>query len=190
MELAARRIASVCEKDASSDCKIIVEKSTVPVKTADAIEKIMTPRSKKSGCPRVDFQVLSNPEFLAEGTAIRDLQNPDRVLIGGVDTPQGREAVAYVKAVYESWVPSDRILTTSVWSAELTKLAANAFLAQRISSINSISAVCERTRACVTRIAGYSAIGGDITHRHVSSEARWCTFSPTTISKESRYVVS
>lgn len=152
-ELAARRIAAVCKADAATTHKIIVEKSTVPVKTADAIAKIMT-----SSCPTVDFQVLSNPEFLAEGTAIRDLQNPDRVLIGGAETAQGHEAVQYVASVY-SWVKREQIITTSVWSAELTKLAANAFLSQRISSINSIAAVCERTHASVEEVA--HAVGTD-----------------------------
>ena len=154
-ELAARRIAAVCVRaDNPHAHKIIVEKSTVPVKTADAIQAIMT-----ASCTSVDFQVLSNPEFLAEGTAMRDLDKPDRVLIGGAQTPQGRLAVEALSRVYQSWVPSDRILTTSVWSAELTKLAANAFLAQRISSINSISAICEQTRASVTEVA--HAIGTD-----------------------------
>ena len=125
IELAARRIAAVTSAaDATDTHKIIVEKSTVPVKTADAIAKIM-----QSGCPTVDFQVLSNPEFWPR-TAVRDLQNPDRVLIGGADTLQGRAAVAYLAGA-AAWVPRDRVLTASVWSAELTKLAANAFLAQR-----------------------------------------------------------
>lgn len=153
-ELAARRIAAVCAKDFASH-KIIVEKSTVPVKTADAIGHIMCAEA-----PNVDFQVLSNPEFLAEGTAIRDLQTPDRVLIGGASSAQGQAAINYLVDVYTSWVPRDRVLTTSVWSAELTKLAANAFLAQRISSINSISAVCERTCASVSEVA--HAIGTDV----------------------------
>ena len=152
-ELAARRIADVCARGTATH-KIIVEKSTVPVKTADAIGKIM-----RSGCPGVDFQVLSNPEFLAEGTAIRDLTRPDRVLIGGGSTPQGQAAIACLADVYAMWVPRERILTTSVWSAELTKLAANAFLAQRISSINSISAICEQAYASVNEVA--DAIGTD-----------------------------
>ena len=152
-ELAARRIAAVCARKQQTH-KIIVEKSTVPVKTADAIGKIL-----RAEAPGVDFQVLSNPEFLAEGTAIRDLRTPDRVLIGGSSTTQGQSAVEYVSKLY-SWVPANKILTTSVWSAELTKLAANAFLAQRISSINSISAVCEQTCASVGEVA--HAIGTDV----------------------------
>lgn len=152
-ELAARRIAQVCSAHDATH-KIIVEKSTVPVKTADKIKEIMM-----AGCSNVDFQVLSNPEFLAEGTAIRDLKNPDRVLIGGSDTPQGRAAVEYLADIYRKWVDESRIITTSVWSAELTKLAANAFLAQRISSINAISVVCEKSRASVKEVA--HAIGSD-----------------------------
>ncbi|CAL9100355.1 unnamed protein product [Musa textilis] len=140
-ESAARMIADVSRSD-----KIVVEKSTVPVKTAEAIEKILTHNSKG-----VNYQILSNPEFLAEGTAIQDLFRPDRVLIGGRETPEGRRAVQTLKDVYAHWVPEDRILTTNLWSAELSKLAANAFLAQRISSVNAISALCEATGANVPR---------------------------------------
>ncbi len=153
-ELAARRIAHACSTDDKKQ-KIIIEKSTVPVTTADKISEIM-----KAGCTTVDFQVLSNPEFLAEGTAIKDLQNPDRVLIGGSNTPQGIAAVEYVAGIYKNWVNDERIIRTSVWSAELTKLAANAFLAQRISSINAISAVCEQAHASVKEVA--HAIGTDV----------------------------
>ena len=128
--------------------KIIVEKSTIPVKTAESILAILAANARG-----FRFQVLSNPEFLAEGTAISDLQNPDRVLIGGERTPGGDEAVKTLAEVYASWVPRDRIITTSLWSSELSKLVANAFLAQRISSINSISAVCEATGADVDEVA-------------------------------------
>lgn len=128
--------------------KIIIEKSTIPVKTAESISAIL--KANNSG---VRFQVLSNPEFLAEGTAVADLQNPDRVLIGGERTPEGDAAVGALVEVYASWVPRDRIITTSLWSSELSKLVANAFLAQRISSINSISAVCEATGADVDEVA-------------------------------------
>ena len=128
--------------------KIIVEKSTIPVKTAESILAILAANARG-----FRFQVLSNPEFLAEGTAISDLQNPDRVLIGGERTPGGDEAVKALAEVYASWVPRDRIITTSLWSSELSKLVANAFLAQRISSINSISAVCEATGADVDEVA-------------------------------------
>ncbi|URD91989.1 UDP-glucose/GDP-mannose dehydrogenase family, NAD binding domain [Musa troglodytarum] len=148
-ENAARMIADVAKAD-----KIVVEKSTVPVKTAEAIEKILIHNSRG-----VNFQILSNPEFLAEGTAIKDLFNPDRVLIGGRETPEGKKAVQALKQVYANWVPEDRIITTNLWSAELSKLAANAFLAQRISSVNAISALCEATGADVAEVA--YAIGKD-----------------------------
>ncbi|XP_021761535.1 UDP-glucose 6-dehydrogenase 3-like [Chenopodium quinoa] len=148
-ESAARMIADVAVSD-----KIVVEKSTVPVKTAEAIEKILTHNSKG-----IKFQILSNPEFLAEGTAIQDLFNPDRVLIGGRETPGGQRAVQELKNVYAQWVPEDRILTTNLWSAELSKLAANAFLAQRISSVNAMSALCEATGANVSQVS--HAVGKD-----------------------------
>merc|ERR1719313_892456 len=134
--------------------KIIVEKSTVPVKTADAMARVMA-----ASCAGTDFQVLSNPEFLAEGTAVDDLFKPDRVLVGGPVTPQGNAAVNYLANVYRRWVPTEQVLTTNLWSAELSKLTANAFLAQRISSINSISALCEVTGANVSEVA--HAIGVD-----------------------------
>ena len=139
--------------NATSD-KIVVEKSTLPVRTAEAMERIL-----HSGNKTVHFEVLSNPEFLAEGTATKDLENPDRVLIGGHSTPSGQKAVAALADIYAHWVPRDRILTTSVWSSELSKLAANAFLAQRISSINSLSALCESTEADISEVA--KAIGMD-----------------------------
>ncbi|KAK9116540.1 hypothetical protein Sjap_015487 [Stephania japonica] len=142
-ESAARMIADVSKSD-----KIVVEKSTVPVKTAEAIEKILTHNSKG-----IKYQILSNPEFLAEGTAIKDLLNPDRVLIGGRETPEGKKAIEALASVYGQWVPKDRILATNLWSAELSKLAANAFLAQRISSVNAMSALCEATGADVSQVA-------------------------------------
>ncbi|KAG7667423.1 putative UDP-glucose 6-dehydrogenase 1 [Nannochloris sp. 'desiccata'] len=150
-EGAARMIASV-----STSSKIIVEKSTVPVKTAEAIEKVLRRNCSDSA---VHFEILSNPEFLAEGTAIEDLTAPDRVLIGGKDTETGRQAIATLSSVYEHWVPKERILCTNLWSAELSKLTANAMLAQRISSMNSISALCEATGADVQQVA--KAIGTD-----------------------------
>jgi len=154
-ELAARRIAAVCNSiEGEKSPKIIVEKSTVPVKTADAMASVMA-----ASCKGTDFQVLSNPEFLAEGTAIDDLFKPDRVLVGGPVTPQGNAAVNYLANVYRRWVPTKQVLTTNLWSAELSKLTANAFLAQRISSINSISALCEVTGADVSEVA--YAIGVD-----------------------------
>ncbi|HVZ63018.1 MAG TPA: UDP-glucose 6-dehydrogenase [Lacunisphaera sp.] len=134
--------------------KIIVEKSTIPVKTADTIAAILASNTRG-----LKFQVLSNPEFLAEGTAVADLTNPDRVLIGGERTPEGDAAVAKLAGIYARWVPRERIITTNLWSSELSKLVANAFLAQRISSINSISALCEATGADVDEVA--NAIGKD-----------------------------
>lgn len=150
VESAARLIAEVSEGH-----KIIVEKSTLPVKTAIAIRTVVDANSSS----KATFEVLSNPEFLAEGTAIDDLENPDRVLIGGDATPSGQAAVAALAAIYANWVPRERIITTNLWSSELSKLVANAFLAQRISSINSISALCEATGADVDEVA--RAIGTD-----------------------------
>ena len=149
IESVARTIAEV-----STTPKIIVEKSTIPVKTAETIQQILAANTTGA-----TFQVLSNPEFLAEGTAVPDLFNPDRVLIGGERTPAGDAAVETLVSVYARWVPRDRILTTNLWSSELSKLVANAFLAQRISSINSISALCEATGADVDEVA--NAIGKD-----------------------------
>ncbi len=142
-EKTARQILEVSESD-----KIIVEKSTLPVRTAAAMERILN--SNRKG---LHFEVLSNPEFLAEGTAVADLMQPDRVLIGSHQTESGLAASQKLVEIYATWVPRDRILTTNLWSSELTKLTANAFLAQRISSINSISALCERTGADVDEVA-------------------------------------
>lgn len=138
----------------SSRNKIVVEKSTLPVRTAAAMQRILD-----SGSGGVKFEVLSNPEFLAEGTAIADLEHPDRVLIGGHETEAGRNAVRVLADIYAHWVPRERILTTNVWSSELSKLAANAFLAQRVSSINTLSAICEATEADVSEVA--RAVGMD-----------------------------
>ena len=149
IESAARMIAEVADSP-----KIIVEKSTIPVKTAEAMLTILRSNSNHGS-----FQVLSNPEFLAEGTAVADLQNPDRILIGGERTPEGEAAMEKLVSIYARWVPRERILTSNLWSSELSKLVANAFLAQRISSINSISALCEATGADVDEVA--HAIGHD-----------------------------
>ncbi len=149
IESVARTIAEV-----ATSPKIIVEKSTIPVKTAEAIQTILGANTRG-----LTFQVLSNPEFLAEGTAIIDLHNPDRVLIGGERTPGGEAAMEKLASVYAHWVPRERIIMTNLWSSELSKLVANAFLAQRISSINSISALCEATGADVDEVA--NAIGKD-----------------------------
>jgi len=148
-ELAARHIAKVANGD-----KIIVEKSTLPVRTAHSMARVL--HSNENG---FKFEVLSNPEFLAEGTAVEDLLKPDRVLIGGQTTPAGDAAVERLVSVYARFVDRERIITTNLWSSELSKLVANAFLAQRISSINSISALCEKTGADVDEVA--RAIGMD-----------------------------
>lgn len=145
IELCARQIARVATSD-----KIVVEKSTLPVRTAEAVKNILD--NTGNG---VQFQILSNPEFLAEGTAVQDLHNPDRVLIGGED----QEAIQSLVDIYACWVAKEKILTTNVWSSELSKLTANAFLAQRVSSINAISELCEKTGADVSEVA--KAIGMD-----------------------------
>ena len=149
IESAVRRIAQVAKSD-----KIIVEKSTIPVRTAEKIRKILA--SNAHGCK---FEILSNPEFMAEGTAIQDLKHPDRILIGGAQTEAGKKAIKTLSKIYEHWVPKNKIITQHLWSSELSKLSANAFLAQRISSINALSALCERTGADVDEIA--IAIGAD-----------------------------
>lgn len=149
IELCARNIARVAKED-----KIVVEKSTLPVRTAEALKSIL--HNTGNG---VKFEILSNPEFLAEGTAIEDLLHADRVLIGGDETPSGQTAKDALSSIYEHWLPKERVLQTNVWSSELSKLVANAFLAQRVSSINSISALCERTDANVDEVS--RAIGFD-----------------------------
>ncbi len=149
IELCARQIARVAKND-----KIVVEKSTLPVRTASAIKNILDHTGNG-----VNFQILSNPEFLAEGTAVEDLLAPDRVLIGGDTTPEGQKAIDLLVEVYANWVPKQNILTTNVWSSELSKLTANAFLAQRVSSINALSELCEKTGADVNEVA--RAIGMD-----------------------------
>ncbi len=149
IELCARQIASVAKNN-----KIVVEKSTLPVRTAETIKNILD--NTGNG---VQFQILSNPEFLAEGTAVKDLQNPDRVLIGGINSVEGEKAIQALVEIYSNWVPKENILTTNLWSSELSKLTANAFLAQRVSSINAISELCEKTEANVDEVA--KAIGMD-----------------------------
>jgi UDPglucose 6-dehydrogenase len=140
-------------ENANSD-KIIVEKSTLPVRTAEAMERIL-----KASNRGIKFEVVSNPEFLAEGSAVPDLLEPDRVLIGAHQTPEGREAEKEIVDLYAHWVPRENIITTNLWSSELSKLVANAFLAQRISSINAVSALCEKTDADISEIA--YAVGSD-----------------------------
>jgi UDPglucose 6-dehydrogenase len=150
IELCARQIARVSKSD-----KIVVEKSTLPVRTAEALKSIL--ENTGNG---VNFQILSNPEFLAEGTAVEDLHAPDRVLIGGDETTeQGKKALQALVDVYARWIPRERILTTNVWSSELSKLTANAYLAQRVSSINALSELCEKTGADISEVS--RAIGTD-----------------------------
>jgi UDPglucose 6-dehydrogenase len=150
IEACARQIAKIATTD-----KIIVEKSTIPVRTASTIKEILSNVGN-----HVNFQILSNPEFLAEGTAIPDLLQPDRILIGGdIDTEEGLAAIEALSAIYANWVPEERIITTKIWSSELSKLTANAFLAQRVSSVNSISELCEKTGADIDEIS--RAIGAD-----------------------------
>ncbi|KDO18888.1 UDP-glucose 6-dehydrogenase [Saprolegnia parasitica CBS 223.65] len=150
VEACARMIAQSATTD-----KIVVEKSTVPVHTAEVLNAVFDANSSSA----VHFDVLSNPEFLSEGTAIHDLMAPSRILIGGESSPSGQRAVMTLVSIYEHWVARDKILTTNVWSSELSKLVANAFLAQRISSMNSISALCEATGADVAEVA--RAVGTD-----------------------------
>ena len=149
VESCARQIAEVGGGD-----KIVVEKSTVPVRTAHSVQEILSAAENGHS-----YQVISNPEFLAEGTAMTDLENPDRVLVGGNVTPEGKAAVDTIASIYAHWVPDERIIKTNLWSSELSKLTANAFLAQRVSSINSISALCEATGADIDEVS--HAIGAD-----------------------------
>ena len=149
VEKCARQIAEVASTD-----KIVIEKSTLPVRTAEKIKEVLSSNTKG-----VKFEVLSNPEFLAEGTAIQDLFKSDRVLVGGDDTESGKDSVAALVSIYSNWIPKEKILTTNVWSSELSKLASNAMLAQRISSINSLSALCEETGANIEEVS--KAIGMD-----------------------------
>ncbi len=150
VEESARQVAKY-----SSGHTIVVEKSTLPVRTAEAIMTILETSTKKDSDKKTTFDVLSNPEFLSEGSAINDLKIPDRVLIGG----ENIEAIKALSSIYEQWVPKEKILHTNIWSSELAKLTANAFLAQRISSINSISALCEETGADIREVS--RAIGSD-----------------------------
>src|SRR5688500_16262531 len=143
VELCARRIAAVANGD-----KVVVEKSTLPVRTAESLRRVL-----HANATGHRFEILSNPEFLAEGTAVADLERPDRVLIGGESTPSGARAVQQLVDIYARWVPRERILTTNVWSSELSKLVSNALLAQRISSVNALSALCEATGADVDEVA-------------------------------------
>ena len=149
VESSARQIAEFAK-----GYTVVVEKSTLPVNTAKTIKEILL-SSKFDNQENKNFSVISNPEFLSEGTAIENLRNPDRVLIGGED----EEALKIITNIYSKWIVKDKILTTDLWSSELAKLIANAFLAQRISSINSISALCEKTGANIKEVS--LAIGAD-----------------------------
>ena len=149
VEMCAKKIA-----ESSTSDKIVVEKSTLPVRTAEKVKEIL-----KTYSNGVKFEVLSNPEFLAEGTAIQDLFKSDRVLIGGDQTEEGKKAINKLKSIYKKWIPEEKILTLNIWSSELSKLASNAMLAQRISSINSLSALCEKTGADINEVS--KAIGMD-----------------------------
>ncbi len=149
IEACSRDIAKYSKKD-----KIVIEKSTLPVRTAEKIKEILHENSKD-----IHFEILSNPEFLAEGTAIQDLFKSDRVLIGGDESESGQNAIKALVDIYANWIPKEKILTTNVWSSELSKLASNAMLAQRISSINSLSALCEKTGANIDELS--KAIGMD-----------------------------
>ncbi|OGV47309.1 MAG: UDP-glucose 6-dehydrogenase [Lentisphaerae bacterium GWF2_44_16] len=138
----------------SQSDKIVIEKSTLPVRAAEAMSRILQSNTKG-----LNFDVLSNPEFLAEGTAISDLDNPDRILIGAMRTESGQKALKRIVDIYARWVSPEKIKTTNVWSSELSKLVSNAMLAQRISSVNSISAICEKTDADIEEVTG--AVGMD-----------------------------
>ena len=152
----------------SESSKIIVEKSTFPVRTAFAMERIFSSTEND-----IHFDVLSNPEFLAEGTAIKDLEYPDRVLIGSRETPSGLKARDELVEIYASWVPKERIITSNIWSSELSKLVANAFLAQRISSINSFTALCEKTEADITEVARATGMDSRLGNKFLNSSVGW-----------------
>ena len=148
IEECSQRIASISKSD-----KIIVEKSTTPIGTGQKIKQVLSSNKK------VNFEVISNPEFLAEGTAIDDLICPDRVLIGGENSPSAKKAISEIVSIYSHWIKKEKIITTNLWSSELSKLASNAFLAQRVSSINSLSALCEVSGANIKEVS--KAVGAD-----------------------------
>ncbi|MBW1828174.1 MAG: nucleotide sugar dehydrogenase [Deltaproteobacteria bacterium] len=162
-EKTARQILQHSESD-----KIIIEKSTFPVRTAFAMERIFSSSSKN-----IHFEVLSNPEFLAEGTAIKDLEHPDRVLIGSRETRSGLKARDELIEIYANWVPKELIITSNIWSSELSKLVANAFLAQRISSINSFTAFCEKTEADITEVSRAIGMDSRLGNKFLNSSVGW-----------------
>ncbi len=159
IEKCAREISKYSNSD-----KIVIEKSTLPVRTAEKVKQILNQSNKKN-----HFEVLSNPEFLAEGTAINDLFKSDRVLIGGENTESGKKAVKLLVNIYKKWIPRKKIITTNVWSSELTKLVSNAMLAQRISSINSISAICEKTGADIEEVSKATGMDNRIGSKFLKS---------------------
>lgn len=159
LEKTARAIVEYADSN-----KIVVEKSTLPVRTAQAMSRILHSNTKG-----LKFQIISNPEFLAEGTAIKDLENPDRVLIGGMETPEGQQAIEEIVSIYANWVPRERIITTNLWSSELTKLFSNALLAQRVSSVNSISALCEKTEANINEVSAAAGFDRRIGSRFLNA---------------------
>lgn len=159
-EAVSRAVAAAAESD-----KIIVEKSTVPVGTADKVHTILDANKRHD----VKFQIVSNPEFLAEGSAIRDLEDPMRVLVGGDRTPEGQAAIAKVVDIYRHWVAEEKIITTNLWTSELSKLASNAILAQRVSSINAFSAICEESGADITEVSRVLGMDSRIGSRYLSA---------------------
>eukprot|EP00276_Gloeochaete_wittrockiana_P016998 CAMPEP_0184362278 /NCGR_PEP_ID=MMETSP1089-20130417/134038_1 /TAXON_ID=38269 ORGANISM="Gloeochaete wittrockiana, Strain SAG46.84" /NCGR_SAMPLE_ID=MMETSP1089 /ASSEMBLY_ACC=CAM_ASM_000445 /LENGTH=447 /DNA_ID=CAMNT_0026702291 /DNA_START=83 /DNA_END=1426 /DNA_ORIENTATION=- len=159
-EAVSRSVAAAAETD-----KIIVEKSTVPLGTAEKVNTILEANKRHN----VKFQIVSNPEFLAEGSAIRDLEDPMRVLVGGNRTPEGEVAISKIVDIYRHWVAEEKIITTNLWTSELSKLASNALLAQRISSINAFSAICEESGADITEVSRVLGMDGRIGHRYLSA---------------------
>jgi UDPglucose 6-dehydrogenase len=155
-DLTAYESASLSIAQYARSSKIVVEKSTVPVCTADRIRTVFDSNRTEAN---LQFEIISNPEFLAEGTAIANLERPDRILIGGRDTPTGSKAVKLLKDVYKHWIEEDKIITSNLWSSELAKLACNAFLAQRVSSINALTTLCEKTGADIEQVA--KVVGSD-----------------------------
>eukprot|EP00005_Dracoamoeba_jomungandri_P006410 CAMPEP_0174260832 /NCGR_PEP_ID=MMETSP0439-20130205/10673_1 /TAXON_ID=0 /ORGANISM="Stereomyxa ramosa, Strain Chinc5" /LENGTH=443 /DNA_ID=CAMNT_0015345171 /DNA_START=46 /DNA_END=1377 /DNA_ORIENTATION=+ len=166
-EAVARSIAKCATEERSY---VVVEKSTVPVRTAEEVRRVLN-ASKRN--PKIQFEVVSNPEFLAEGTAVKDLVSPDRVLIGGGESKEGAEAAQKVVSLYSHWVPEDQILTTNVWTSELSKLAANAFLAQRISTVNALSAVCEETGANIDDVSRVVGRDSRVGSKYLKTSVGW-----------------
>jgi len=162
---------SIAENATEERLYVIVEKSTVPVRTAEKVKEILDACKKST---KTQFEVLSNPEFLAEGTAVFNLEKPDRVLVGGdIKTENGKRAVKSVCWMYEQWVPKERVLTSNIWSSELSKLAANAFLSQRISSVNSLSAICEATGADIEEVSKVIGTDARVGSKFLKTSVGW-----------------